>query len=346
MLSDRPGAGASGDLDLPRIFGGLDAAPALLLAVSGGPDSMALLSLASRWRASKTCGPELHVATVDHELRPEAPAEAATVAAAARGYGLAHATLVWSGPKPTAGIQERAREARYRLLAGHARSIGAPFVLTAHHADDQAETVLMRLGRGSGVAGLAAMRRTTQLADDVVLVRPLLGLAKRDLLALCAAEGLAFVADPSNEDPAYRRVRLRRLAGNAAALGLDPPALLRLARRMARVDEALEAEVSRRLAELQPLAAPAFWSANLSALRDAAPEIVQRLVGGAVLYVGQAEHLPLERLETLADSLHAALGSRRSFRGTLGGTLLALDCGGALTVTPEPPRRRGRPRPD
>ena len=101
----------------------------------------------------------------------------------------------------------------------------------------------MRLGRGSGVAGLAAMRRTTPLAEDVALVRPLLTLAKRDLLTVCAAEALAFVVDPSNENPAYRRVRLRQQTHQAAALGLDPPALLRLARRMARAEEALEAEV-------------------------------------------------------------------------------------------------------
>ena len=346
MLSDRPGAAASDDLDLSRLFAGLGDAPALLLAVSGGPDSMALLHLASRWRASVTLGPELHVATVDHGLRPESVAEAAMVATAAAGYGLAHATLAWTGPKPAGGIQEKAREARYRLLASHARSAGAPFVLTAHHADDQAETVLMRLGRGSGVAGLAGMRRTVPLADGVALVRPLLDLTKRDLLAVCAAEGLAFSADPSNEDPAYRRVRLRGQAEAAAALGLDPPALLRLARRTARADAALEAEVARSLAALQPLAEPGLWRANLAEMPPAAAEIVQRLVGRAVLHVGGAERLPLERLETLADALRAALEARHPFRGTLGGAVLDLDDAGMLTVTPERPRRRGRPRPD
>ena len=340
----RPRAATDG-VDLARLFAGLEAAPALLLAVSGGPDSTVLLHLAVAWRASAMRGPELHVATVDHGLRPEAAAEAATVAAAAAGYGLPHATLTWTGPKPVGGIQEKAREARYRLLSEHARSIGAPFVLTAHHADDQAETVLMRLGRGSGVAGLAGMRRETPLSEGVALVRPLLELAKLDLLAICAAEGLASVADPSNEDPTYHRVRLRRQAEAAAALGLDRPALVRLARRMARAEEALEEEVARRLAELQPLAEPGLWRADLAGMRAAVPEIVQRLVGRAILHAGQGGPLPLERLEALTDALRAALEERRPFRGTLGGALLALD-GGTLAVTPEPPRRRGRPRPD
>ena len=341
----RPRA-ATDDVDLAKLFASLEAAPALVLAVSGGPDSTALLHLAVAWRATTMRGPELHVATVDHGLRPEAAAEAATVAATAGGYGLPHAILAWTGPKPISGIQEKAREARYRLLSEHARSIGAPYVLTAHHADDQAETVLMRLGRGSGVAGLAGMRRETPFTEGVALVRPLLELAKLDLLAICAAESLAFVADPSNEDPTYHRVRLRQQAEAAATLGLDRPALVRLARRMARAEEALEKEVARRLAELQPLAEPGFWRADLAVARTAAPEIVQRLVGRAILHAGQAGPLPLERLEALTDALRAALEERRPFRRTMGGALLALDGGGTLVVTPEPPRRRGRPRPD
>lgn len=346
MLSTARPSAATDHFDLSRLFAGLDAAPALLLAVSGGPDSTALLHLAVAWREFAARSPELHVATVDHGLRLEAGAEAAMVAAAAFGHGLPHATLTWFGPKPTSGIQERAREARYRLLSEHARSIGAPFILTAHHADDQAETVLMRLGRGSGVAGLAGMRRETPLGQGVALVRPLLDLTKPDLLAICAAGGLAFVADPSNEDPTYHRVRLRRQAEAAAALGLDRPALVRLARRMARAEEALEAEVARRLAELQPIAEPGLWRANLADGRAAAPEIVQRLVARAIHHVSRAGLLPLERLEALSDALRAALEERRPFRGTLGSALLALDVDGTLTVTPEPPRRRGRPRPD
>ena len=332
--------------DLPTLFTGLDTAPTLLLAVSGGSDSMALLHLAHRWRTSLGWGPVLHVATVDHGLRPDAAAEAELVAEEAAALGLAHATLAWTDAKPSSGIQDKAREARYRLLVAHARSVGAPLVLTAHHSDDQAETVLMRLGRGSGITGLAAMRRVTPLDDGVALVRPLLGMPKRDLLAICGRRALAYATDPSNEDPVYHRVRLRRQAEAAASLGLDPPALLRLARRMARAEQALEAETARVMAMLNPELEPGRWSAVLVPVRTVAPEIVQRILGRAVLDVAGARQLPLEKLEVLADTLRAALDARRAFRGTLAGTLLALDAAGRLVVTPEPSRRRGRPRPD
>ena len=331
--------------DLPALFAGLDAAP-MLLAVSGGPDSMALLHLAASWRAQAGGGHPLHVATVDHGLRPEAAAEAAMVAAASAVYGLPHATLVWEGDKPATGLQARAREARYRLLGAHARALGAPFVLTAHHADDQTETVLMRLGRGSGVAGLAAMRRVTPLVDGVALVRPLLGLTKLELEAVCREAGLATAADPSNRDPAFLRVRLRAQAAAAAGLGLDRPALLRLARRMARADEALEAETDRVEALLQPHRETGAWRANLTSARHVAPEIVQRLVARAVAAVAAPDHLALEKLETFTDALAAALHAGRALRRTLGGALLALEADGTLLVTPEQPRRRGRPRRD
>lgn len=268
------------------------------------------------------------------------------VASASAAYGLSHATLVWESDKPATGLQARAREARYRLLGAHARSLGAAFVLTAHHADDQAETVLMRLGRGSGVAGLSAMRRVTPLGDGIALVRPLLALTKLDLLAVCREAGLATAADPSNQDPAFLRVRLRAQAATAAGLGLDRPALLRLARRMARADEALEAEADRVAALLQPHSEAEVWRADLAPARQAAPEIVQRLVARAVAAVASPDHLSLEKLETFADALVAALHAGRELRGTLGGALLALEADGTLLVTLEPARRRGRPRRD
>ena len=133
--------------------------------------------------------------------------------------GVPHATLVWTGPKPSTRLQERAREARYRLLVEHARAIGADAIATAHHADDQAETVLFRLLRGSGVAGLAGMAATSR-RDGVTIVRPLLGVAKSDLVAFCRARGVAFADDPSNADPRYARTRLRALLGRLADEGL------------------------------------------------------------------------------------------------------------------------------
>ncbi|MEA2871782.1 MAG: tRNA(Ile)-lysidine synthase, partial [Hyphomicrobiales bacterium] len=132
--------------------------------MSGGPDSTALLWLAARWRAWRKHAPTLIAVTVDHGLRPESAREARAVKRFAHKLDVAHRTLRWSGKKPASGIQQAAREARYRLLAGAARKAGARHILTAHTLDDQAETVLFRLARGSGIAGLRGMRAVTPLA--------------------------------------------------------------------------------------------------------------------------------------------------------------------------------------
>ena len=145
------------------LFADLASVPALILAVSGGPDSTALLWLAARWRARRKRGPRLIVVTVDHGLRPESAREALAVKRLARALKVEHRTLRWTGRKPKTGIQEAAREARYRLLSGAACQAGARHILTAHTLDDQAETILFRMARGSGVSGLAGMGPTLAL---------------------------------------------------------------------------------------------------------------------------------------------------------------------------------------
>ena len=145
------------------LFAGLEDVPALVLAVSGGPDSTALMLLAARWRAALKAKPKLVAVTVDHGLRKESKREAAAVARLARKLKVAHRTLRWTGAKPATGLQKAARAARYRLLAHAARQAHAAYILTAHTLDDQAETVLIRMSRGSGLTGLAAMRRETPL---------------------------------------------------------------------------------------------------------------------------------------------------------------------------------------
>ncbi|HEY4403539.1 MAG TPA: tRNA lysidine(34) synthetase TilS, partial [Xanthobacteraceae bacterium] len=146
------------------LFSDLETVPVLMLAVSGGPDSTALMVLAARWRDAFEAKPELIAVTVDHGLRKEAKAEAAAVGKLARKLGIAHRTLRWTGKKPKTGLQQAAREARYRLLGDAARKAGASHILTAHTLDDQAETVLIRMSRGSGIAGLGAMQKRTPLS--------------------------------------------------------------------------------------------------------------------------------------------------------------------------------------
>jgi tRNA(Ile)-lysidine synthase len=156
------------------LFSDLEAVPVVVLAVSGGPDSTALMWLAARWRDTLKAKPDLIAVTVDHGLRKEAKAEAAVVASLARKLGITHRTLRWTGKKPATGLQQAARKARYRLLGEAARKAGALHVLTAHTLDDQAETVLIRMSRGSGIAGLAGMQRCTPL-PTLCLTSPLAG---------------------------------------------------------------------------------------------------------------------------------------------------------------------------
>src|SRR6267142_1543016 len=159
-----------------RLFADWRGVPAIVLAVSGGPDSIALMWLAARWRRALARGPRLIAVTVDHGLRPEAAAEAREVKRLARELDLPHRTLRWTGAKPKTGLPAAARAARYRLLAQAARTSGATHILTAHTRDDQAETLLMRLLRGSGIGGLAAMARESE-RDGVLLARPFLHVA-------------------------------------------------------------------------------------------------------------------------------------------------------------------------
>ncbi|WP_373488392.1 tRNA lysidine(34) synthetase TilS [Blastomonas sp.] len=199
----------------------------LLLAVSGGPDSMALLDLVRHsWTGS------VAVATVDHQLRAGSADEARLVAAHCASFALPHAIL--TPRQPISGnLQSAARDARYHLLQAHAGSIAARWIVTGHHADDQLETMLMRLARGSGVDGLAGVR-----ARNGNVIRPLLGFRKAELAQWCEAHSLPHVEDPSNINRDFDRVRMRAaLAGFDA---VDPLAAVRSAAALAEAADALD----------------------------------------------------------------------------------------------------------
>ena len=228
--------------ELDSIFAGLESASAIVAAVSGGPDSTALLHALGCWNSQRS-RPRILVATIDHKLRPEAWAEADAVAAAAAILGLAHFRLTWRGRKPATGLQEAAREARYGLLAALAREHGASHLVTAHTLDDQAETVLMRLARGSGLAGLGGMRRQGQ-TRGLVHCRPFLHLPKAALVTACRDHGWPFFDDPSNADPRFARTRWRAILPQLAAEGLDARRLAKLAERAQQAEDALAAKAA------------------------------------------------------------------------------------------------------
>ena len=208
-------------------LGPFERAPHLAVAVSGGPDSMALTLLLAEWVHGR--GGHLDALTVDHGLRPESAAEAAQVGRWLGALpGVTHRILAWAGTKPETGIQAAAREARYALLAAHCRDNGILHLGIAHQRDDQLETHRLRAGHGSGAIGLAGMSAIRSL-EGVRLLRPLLGVAKAELLALLTARDQPWIADPSNANPAFERTRLRtqgEVDGDTEAL--DAAAIHRL----------------------------------------------------------------------------------------------------------------------
>ncbi|MFP4570930.1 tRNA lysidine(34) synthetase TilS [Rhodosalinus sp.] len=263
------------------------------VAVSGGGDSMALLHLARAWARSRDIA--LHAVTVDHGLRPEAAAEAGFVAAAAAALDVPHTILRWQGWDGRGNLQDAARQARRRLIARWAAGQGIAAVAQGHTLDDQAETVLLRLARGSGVDGLAGMAAVTRTAG-VTWLRPLLGERRAELRQWLAASGLSWVEDPSNDDSRFARVRARGLLAELAPLGLDAPRLGRTARAMRRAREVLDnaaVDLAARAAEVTA-GAVAIDRTPLAA----APEDTRlRLVAGAIALIGGRPYRP--RLDAL-----------------------------------------------
>ena len=323
------------------LFADWKAAPALVLAVSGGPDSIALMWLAARWRRGLRKGPRLIAVTIDHGLRPEAAREARDVRRLAQSLEIEHRTLRWRGAKPKAGIPAAAREARYRLLAQAARQCGATHIVTAHTRDDQAETLLMRMLRGSGIAGLSAMARESE-RDGVLLARPLLEISKAQLVATLRRARIAFADDPTNRDTAFTRPRLRTLMPALAAEGGDAKSLARLAARLARANAAVEilADGAERYLAVKGAAA----DGGLDALAFAAlpEEIRLRLLRRAIDRSGHEGPAELGKVETLLAALDRAVAERKGrLKQTLAGAVVNL-ANGRIRIEAAPPRRGGK----
>jgi len=329
--------------DAAVLFAPLAAEEALIAAVSGGQDSVALLALLAEWAGGGR--PRLLAVTVDHGLRPEAAEEALMVARLSAEFGVEHRTRRWSGHKPQTAVQEKARAARYALLAEEARAFGATAIVTAHTLDDQAETLLIRMAAGSGLAGLAGMAPRSSVSG-IVLARPLLGIEKGRLVATCKARGLAFVRDPSNEDLRFARIRWRELLPELAQDGLTAERLGQLARRLARAEEALDALAVRALATLPAGGESGERWFDFARLCQEPEEIVIR---GLALALAAAQDndeeadvpLRLARIEDCAQALIAAAREGRELRRTLGGFRLSLAADGVLTLRREGERHRG-----
>jgi tRNA(Ile)-lysidine synthase len=314
----------------------LATAKGVVLAVSGGVDSVVLMHV---WAAARPGVPAI-VATVDHALRVASGDEALTVGRWARALGLEHRLLLWDGAKPTTGIQAAARMARYRLLLDLALAEGASHLVTAHHLNDQAETILYRLARGSGPTGLAGMRPSVE-RDGILHVRPFLDVPKARLLATAKAANWPFFEDPSNADPRFLRSRLRQSMPILESEGLSAERLAVLATRMGRLEEALAAQAGRvrSLALVDADGGRLVFDPHRLFAEPAA--IVAKVVSGGIqeLAPTRALALRLERLERLVADLEQAYAGCTGLRRTLGGVLVSLDRS-RLRLSRERPRRR------
>jgi tRNA(Ile)-lysidine synthase len=311
-------------------FAPFEPQPHLAVAVSGGGDSMALLLLAQDWAAA--CGGRVTALTVDHGLRPEAAAEAAQVAAWCAARGIAHVVLTRRGTAPAAGIQAFARAARYALLEDWCRAHFVLHLLLAHQGEDQAETVMMRQARGSGIDGLAGMSGIVE-RGALRLLRPLLGATRARLRAYLAARGQGWIEDPSNRNPAFTRVRVRDDLGGARP-GSSKAHLAATAARLGRDRATRDAAEARHLARFVTLEPTGFAAIDRRAFDvEVGPEALGLKALGAVLATVAGSAFP-PRSERIA-RLHRALVAGPARDRTLGGCLI-LARRGKILVCREP----------
>jgi len=297
-------------------FAPFEAAPRVAVACSGGGDSMALAVLAAHWATAQ--GGDATALIVDHRLRPESARESDDVAHRLAAQGIANRIFVCADPLPAANLEAAARRARYQLLENWCEDNGVLHLLTAHHRDDQAETVLMRLARGSGLDGLAGIAPESARRACRVL-RPLLDVPPERLRATLRERGIAYVEDPMNRDPAFQRVRLRAARAFLAGEGLSAERLAATASRLARARIALDTMVADTLARAVTMDPCGFARVDVTSLAAAPEEVGLRALSAVLATIGGADYPPrleqLERLDRL--SRDAVAGGR-----TLGGCRL------------------------
>ncbi len=313
ILSDPPLRAAEFAALMAR-FAPFEPSAHVAVAVSGGADSMALTLLAHEWAQAN--GSTITALTVDHRLRAESAAEAAQVGAWLARRGIAHRILMRAPEAGGAGgVQASARRARYALLEAWCRANGVLHLLLAHHREDQAETLLLRLARGSGLDGLAAMAEVTERAD-CRLLRPLLGVPHTRLIATLSLAGQPWIEDPSNHDRAYARVRLRQSAPLLAEAGLTAARLAATAVRLGTARAALETDVATLLAAAIEFHPAGFARLDPARLTRAPADIGRRTLAAVLGAVGGAPFAPRSaRLDRLYDEVCQSLSVGRTLAG-------------------------------
>lgn len=313
----------------------------IALAVSGGSDSTALMVLANMWAKEVPHAPRVSVLTVDHGLRKGSRQEAETVGQWALELGFEHTILSWGGEKPRSRLQEKAREARYELLADWCRAHGVEALVTAHTIDDQAETMIMRLARGTGIEGLAGMTPVRQFGS-VSLHRPFLGLTRERLRAFLKVQGHAWLDDPSNEDLQFERIRVRTLRSTLENAGFTAEALQETAQRARRADEALRVWRDNFIGEHVRRFEAGFCEIPAGDYRSLPEEMQIRVLDQLIQIFGAGGRAALSDLERLAGLMDSPEPRQR--RSTLGGCQIALRQR-SIVIGREPGRIDPRPVP-
>lgn len=295
------------------------------VAVSGGPDSMALAYALYQW--VQNANKSLHILTVDHDLRAESSAEAAQVGqwvAGLNAKNMTHKILKWEGAKPENSIMEQARNARYDLMSEYSQAHDIETLFVAHHQDDQAETFLIRLAKGSGLDGLTAMSGVRVCKDDIKIARPFLNLPKQDLIAFCEDNNVKFITDPSNENEKYLRPRLRQSMDILSEEGLSASRLSTLSRRLLRARNALEEISETEYHEAIQEKTEEHIVLNFERMQRQPEEIAFRIVQKAVKTIRNSDDygVRMDRLENLFYSLW--VGAENFKPRTLGGLIFAL----------------------
>lgn len=319
---------------LKSLFAPISGEAVIGLAVSGGPDSLALMLLCHRWIMSVDDVPRIVVYSLDHGLRPEAADEVAMVGEEAGKLGFDFRGLKWTEGHPETGVQEAARQARYGLIGAAMAADGAQILLTAHHRADQAETILMRLAHGSGLDGLKGMMPFSEV-EGVRVFRPLLDVEPSVLATIVEEAGLSPALDPSNSDENYERVRWRRLLPSLAKEGLDGAAFSRFAARMAEADQALAQLADAAFAELVEVDGFGAASLPLAALSQLGPATGRRVLSRVLAVVGgKQKPRALGQVERLFEQITTETLPRGT---TLLGTVIRIK-DSLVTIAREPGR--------
>ena len=324
-----PSTGVFRENELASLFATLAHYPRVALAVSGGADSVALMLLVRSWLDLGSSGPQITVLTVDHRLREAAASEAEWVKRNALALGFQHQTLVWEGEKPRSDLQAEARRARYGLMTAYCRTATIPAIATAHTSDDQAETFIMRLARGSGLDGLSAMQDISR-RDGIDILRPLLMVSRRRIEAFLLAREQSWLEDPSNDDERYERVRIRRKLKAAQSLGLSPARLALSAKRLRRARDALDRVTAEFLRAKVSLHQAGFAKLHLPDLFEIHEDVALRALARMIAALGGGTApLRLSKLEAYYQMMRMAPRS-----ATLGGCRLIVK-GAELTIMRE-----------